>query len=187
MPVCWFRNHIELYSRVHNLCSVCAARRRDWEDDIYSQLTPGATANLTSSDQCQWFNDAWQIARVFMGSGREASTAGCIDTIALVLNCKVFDSSISNRQSFEQASSAIIFVVIWRFHSAKRSCVSLYHDHVLLLSFYVNTHVNIKCDAVYLYAFYIRNIPTVMLSHIVLFLPIVLQDLLFLYQHNNIT
>ena len=96
-----------LFSRVHNVCSVCAARRLDWEDDIYSQLTPGANANLTNSDQSLWFNDAWQIARVFMGSGREASTAGCEDTIALVLNCKLFDSSISNRQSFERASSAI--------------------------------------------------------------------------------
>ena len=107
MPICSFRNHIELYSRVHNLCSVCVARRRDWEYDIYSQLTPGANANFTDSDQCQWFNDAWQLGRVFMGSGREASIAGCGDTIALVLNCKLFDSSISNRQSFEKASSAI--------------------------------------------------------------------------------
>ena len=98
-----------LFSRVHNVCSVCAARRQDWEDDIYSQLTPGANANLTNSDQSQWFNDAWQIARVFVGSGRETSTAGCGDTIALVLNCKLFDSSISNRQSFERASSAIYF------------------------------------------------------------------------------
>ena len=96
-----------LFSRVHNVCSVCAARRRAWEDDIYSQLTPGANANLTNSDQSLWFNDAWQIARVFMGSGREASTAGCGDTIALVLNCKLFDSAISNRQSFDEASIAI--------------------------------------------------------------------------------
>ena len=96
-----------VFSRVHNVCSVCAARRQDWEDDIYSQLTPGANANLTNSDQSLWFNDAWQIARVFMGSGREASTAGCGDTIALVLNCKLFDTSISNRQSFEEASNAI--------------------------------------------------------------------------------
>ena len=99
-----------LFSRVHNVCSVCAARRRAWEDDIYSQLTPGANANLTNSDQSLWFNDAWQIARVFTGSGREASTAVCGDTIALVLNCKLFDSSISNRQSFERASSTIYFL-----------------------------------------------------------------------------
>ena len=126
-----------LFSRMHNLCSVCAAWRRDWEEDIYTQLTPGANANFTNSDQSQWFKDAWQIAKIFMGSGREASTAGCGDTIALVLNCKLFERSISNRQSFEEASSAIYLL--------SYNVFIMVNDHVLLVSFFVNTHADINC------------------------------------------
>ena len=72
-----------------------------------------------------------------MGSGREASTAGCGDTIALVLNCKLFDSSISNRQSFEEASRAIYLL--------SYNVFILVNDHVLLVSFFVNTHADINC------------------------------------------
>ena len=179
-----------LFSRTNNLCSVCAARRRDWKDDIYSQLTPGANANLTNSDQCQWFNDAWQIARVFMGLGREASTAGCGDTIELVLNCKLFDSSISNRQSFERASSAIyvllndVFMLI-NDRVCRYTMVMFYCYHFMSLYMYILIAHPSNCS-IFVYVLYSQNTNYHIESIRVMFKHPSTRPLL-LYKRNDMT
>ena len=102
-----------LFARVEALCNVCAKRRGEWKKDIISQLTPRTVPCWKNTDKSKWETDAWEIAKVFMGPGQGAFRAGAADTdpiglLQLVLNCQLFTSCISNRQSFDDVSGHIV-------------------------------------------------------------------------------
>ena len=102
-----------LFTRVVALCNLCAKRRDEWKKDIISQLTPRTNACWVNTDKSKWETDAWEIAKVFMGPGQGAFRAGAADTdpiglLQLALNCQLFTSCISNRQSFDNVSGHIV-------------------------------------------------------------------------------
>ena len=102
-----------IFAREQGLCPSCLARRRDWEQDIRSQLTRGTEASWVNSDASVWDSEPWQIGKVFMGEGHKSFRAGGGDTIALlqlVTNCQLFTSSIANRQSFVNVSSHVLLL-----------------------------------------------------------------------------
>ena len=102
-----------IFIREQGLCLPCLARRRDWEQDIRSQLTRGTEACWVNSDASMWDSEPWEIAKVFMGEGHKSFRAGGGDTIALlqlVTNCRLFASLIANRQSFVDVSSHILML-----------------------------------------------------------------------------
>ncbi|KAI0213941.1 hypothetical protein LSAT2_000973 [Lamellibrachia satsuma] len=92
--------------REEALCKECAKRRGEWKKNVLSQLTPRAIPCWMNTNKSKWETDAWEIAKLFMGPGQEAFRAGAADTdpiglLQLVLNCQLFTSCISNRQSFD--------------------------------------------------------------------------------------
>ena len=104
-----------LHTRVEALCKVCAKRRGEWKKDVISQLTPRTVPCWINTDKSKWETDAWEIAKFFMGPGQEAFRAGAVDTdpiglLQLVLNCQLFTSCISNRQSFDDVNGHIFIL-----------------------------------------------------------------------------
>ena len=102
-----------IFTRVQGLCPSCLARHQEWERDILSQLTPGSDPGQTNPDKPLWEREAWEIAKVWMGPSHESFRAGGGDTIALlqlVTNCRLFASSIANRQSFVDVSRHVFML-----------------------------------------------------------------------------
>ena len=91
------------------MCAVCTQRCAKWRNVILSKCTKGTSPCWQNTDMYEWKTGPWEIAKVFMKSGQQASMAGAADTdpiglLQLVLNCQLFTECISNRQSFEVVS-----------------------------------------------------------------------------------
>ncbi|KAI0231402.1 hypothetical protein LSAT2_018234 [Lamellibrachia satsuma] len=135
--------------RVVALCNVCAKRRGEWKKDIISQLTPRTVPCWMNTDKSKWETDAWEIAKVFMGPGQGAFRAGAADTdpiglLQLVLNCQLFTSCISNRQSFDDVKEIRNKI----FHSANLKLTNTeMKDHIKAMTTLLQDPAQLKNDS----------------------------------------
>ncbi|KAI0237227.1 hypothetical protein LSAT2_012302 [Lamellibrachia satsuma] len=135
--------------RVEALCNVCAKRRGEWKKDVISQLTPRTVPCWINTDKSKWETDAWEIAKFFMGPGQEAFRAGAVDTdpiglLQLVLNCQLFTSCISNRQSFDDVKE----IRNKMFHSANFKLTNTdMKDHLKKITTMLEDPTQLKNDS----------------------------------------
>ncbi|KAI0240751.1 hypothetical protein LSAT2_008470 [Lamellibrachia satsuma] len=135
--------------REEALCNVCAKRRGEWKKDVISQLTPRTVPCWMNTDKSKWETDAWEIAKVFMGPGQGAFRAGAADTdpiglLQLVLNCQLFTTCISNRQSFDDVKE----IRNKMFHSANLKLTNTeMKDHIKAMTTLLEDPAQLKNDS----------------------------------------
>ena len=93
------------FNREKQPCTVCSDRRQVWKKEVLSQLTPHSRPCWKNTDVARCEADPWEIAKVYMGRGDDesrtsAATTDPVGLLQLVLNCRLFDDYVSDRQSF---------------------------------------------------------------------------------------
>ena len=98
-------------------CGSCVAWRQYWHADIGTHLTPRHDRGIPcrgNADETRWDTKFWEVAKLFMAHGKDASCTGPAETdpiglLQLVINCDLFDTLITpDRQSVKDVSYAHI-------------------------------------------------------------------------------
>jgi len=99
--------------RRRNPCKECVGRRDLWK----KHLTRGSQPFWSNCDLSKWETSYWELAKVFMAGGQPATATGPNSTdpigiFNLIMQCDLFDPSISNRQCVSDVSKYIILMYV---------------------------------------------------------------------------
>ena len=110
-PVVNFRAYVVSFYRRRNPDKECVGQRNLWK----KHLTRGSQPFWFNCDMSKWEASYWELAKVFMMEGQPATANGPnttdpIGIFHLIMQCDLFDPSISNRQCVSDVSKYVCYL-----------------------------------------------------------------------------